>query len=74
QIKLSQIGIFLNILLIIGILFYYIPAIEDTANVAPDYKGAYGIYTPLISLLGLVLANRFIKKDEKLVNSSERLR
>lgn len=74
QIKLSQIGIFLNIITILGILFYYIPEIEKATNVSADYVNAYGIYMPLISLLSLVLANRFIKKDEKLVNSFDRLR
>jgi len=58
----------------LGILFYYIPEIEKATNVSADYVNAYGIYMPLISLLSLVLANRFIKKDEKLVNSFDRLR
>jgi len=34
----------------------------------------FGIYLPLIGIIMAVLANRFIKKDDKLVKSMDRLR
>jgi hypothetical protein len=34
----------------------------------------YGLILPLFSFIFLILANRFIKKDEKLVRSADRLR
>ncbi|MFH0867156.1 MAG: DUF4293 family protein [Bacteroidota bacterium] len=34
----------------------------------------YGLFLPLITFIALIIANRFIKKDDKLVKSSDRLR
>ncbi|NVO20267.1 MAG: DUF4293 domain-containing protein [Bacteroidetes bacterium] len=73
QIKFTSIAVMLNILAILAILFVYVPIIERKTGVKPDY-GYLGIYLPVISLLFLVLANMAIKRDEKLVRSSDRLR
>lgn len=73
QMKLTQIGIFLNILLVMGILFFYIDQIEQVTGTMANYQDI-GIYLPLISLVFLILANRFIRKDEKMVRSVDRLR
>lgn len=73
QMKLTQTGIFLNIILIVGILFFYVERIEKQTDTMANYE-YIGIYLPLISLVFLVLALRFIKKDEKMVRSIERLR
>ena len=44
----------------------YTPAIEINDNI--------GLYMPLLSLIFAILANYFIKKDDKLVDSMDRLR
>jgi len=74
QIKLTNIGVLLSIALIMGIFFLYIPMIEKKINIVPDYGKAFGIYLPLLSLVFWVMANRAIKRDDKLVRSADRLR
>ncbi len=74
QIKLTNIGVLSSIALIMGIFFLYIPMIEKKINIVPDYSKAFGIYLPLVALVFLLLANRAIKRDDKLVRSADRLR
>jgi hypothetical protein len=74
QIKLTNIGVLATIVLIMGIFFFYIPLIEKKIKIFPDYTKAFGIYLPLVALVFMVMANRAIKRDEKLVRSSDRLR
>ena len=74
QVKLTNIGVLAAIGLIMGIFFLYIPMIEKKVNIIPDYRKAYGIYLALVALVFLVLANRAIKRDDKLIRSADRLR
>lgn len=74
QIKLTNFGVFGSIALIMSIFFLYIPMIEKKINIVPDYLNSIGIYLPLIALVFTVMANRAIKRDEKLVRSADRLR
>jgi hypothetical protein len=74
QIKLTHIGVLASIALIMGVFFLYIPMIEKKINIVPDYSKAFGIYLLLIALVFMVMANRAIKRDEKLVRSADRLR
>jgi hypothetical protein len=74
QIKLTNIGVLASIALIMGIFFLYIPMIEKKINIVPDYSKAFGIYLPLVALVFMVMANRAIKRDDKLVKSADRLR
>jgi hypothetical protein len=74
QVKLTNIGVLSAIALIMGVFFLYIPMIEKKINIVPDYSKAFGIYLPLVALVFLVMANRAIKRDEKLVRSADRLR
>jgi len=74
QVKLTSIGVLLSIALIMGIFFLYIPMIEKKVTIVPDYSKAFGIYLPLVALVFIVMANRAIKRDEKLVRSADRLR
>ena len=74
QIKLTNIGVLSSVALIMGIFFLYIPMIEKKINIIPDYSKAFGIYLPLLALVFMVLANRAIKRDDKLVRSADRLR
>jgi len=74
QVKLTNMGVLMSIALIMGIFFLYIPMIEKKINIVPDYSHAYGIYFPLVAMVFMVMANRAIKRDEKLVRSADRLR
>jgi hypothetical protein len=74
QIKIVRITILVNIIMIAMIFFVYAKIIETNLAVSPDYLDEAGIYFPLISLIFLILANRSIMKDEKLVRSVDRLR
>jgi uncharacterized membrane protein YhaH (DUF805 family) len=71
QLKLVKISIFLNIILVAGIFLNY-PKLFTDEN--PRMEIGPGAYFPLISLVMLVIANRYILKDEKLVRSADRLR
>lgn len=74
QVKLTNIAVLATIALIMGIFFLYIPMIEKKINIVPDYRKAFGIYMPLVALVFQVMANRAIKRDDKLVRSADRLR
>jgi len=71
QLKLVKMGIFLNIILVAGIFLNYPKLFVDSQI---DIEPGSGVYFPLISLIFLVLAYRYILKDEKLVKSVDRLR
>jgi uncharacterized membrane protein YhaH (DUF805 family) len=71
QLKLVKISIFLNIILVAGIFLNYPKLFTDSSIRIEIGTGAY---FPLISLVMLVVANRYILKDEKLVRSADRLR
>lgn len=49
---------------------------QATTTFDPDYQGAYGMgfYALVVALLGNMIANRLIRKDEMLVQSSNRMR
>lgn len=74
QVKLTNIGVLASIALILGIFFLYIPMIEKKIKIVPDYSKSFGIYMPLLTLVFMILANRAIKRDDKLVRSADRLR
>jgi hypothetical protein len=71
QLKLVKISIFLNIILVAGVFLNY-PKLFISSQVRMEIGP--GAYFPLISLVLLVVANRYILKDEKLVRSANRLR
>jgi peptidoglycan/LPS O-acetylase OafA/YrhL len=70
QILLNNISIIINALLI-GILVYWLQNLSGGIDF-PE-KGIEPIF-PLIAVICLLLANIFIKKDERLVKSVDRLR
>ncbi len=74
QIKLTNIAVLIAVALIMAIFFLYIPMIEKKVDIVPDYSKAFGIYLPLVALVFIVMANRAIKRDDKLVRSADRLR
>jgi len=71
QIRFNYLNIFLNVLLVGGI-FYTSAMLEKQVSVIPQY-GVGGLF-PLFSIVLLFIANYFIRKDEKLVRSADRLR
>ena len=74
QVKLTSAGVFASIALIMGVFFLYIPMIEKKTKIVPNYMDSIGIFLPLVALVFMVMANRAIKRDEKLVRSADRLR
>ena len=74
QSKIVKLGILMNVILVGLIFFVFSPLIGRTLNAEVDYSSDAGIYFTLISLLMLILANRGIIKDEKLVRAADRLR
>jgi hypothetical protein len=71
QLKLSRILILINILLIV-VIFFSADRIEKQTGITTKYGVSAVI--PLINILLSFLASRGIRKDEKLVKSSDRLR
>lgn len=74
QAKIVRLAILLEIIFIALVFFVYAGIIEKNLHASPDYLEEAGIYFPLISLIFLILAYRYILKDEKLVRSADRLR
>ncbi len=58
----------------LGVAVYFI--LKADKVLAPDTPGSYlaGFYFPVIALFFNMLANRFIRRDEKLVRSADRIR
>ncbi len=77
--RLTQMKLgFLNTLLLAGLMgscFYYVSYVGEQVVKSPA-QGEYeaGFYLPLIALALNALANRFIRRDEQLVRSVDRLR
>jgi len=71
QLKLVKMGIFLNIILVAGIFLNYPKLFTDSPM---EIEPGIATYFPLISLIFLVMAYRYILKDEKLVKAADRLR
>lgn len=72
QLRLLAFNILITIVLIIVVLMFYMSSVQKLTGIAPVYQ--FGAFCPLINLLFLVLANRFIRRDENLVKSADRLR
>ena len=70
QIVINRLNIVLNFFLL-GIIVYLLLTLSGEAVVS---KKGIGSFLPLIVILFLVLANKAIIKDEKLVKSVDRLR
>ena len=72
QLKILTFNILITIVLVIVVLMFYMSAVQKLTGIAPAYQ--FGAFCPLISLIFLVLANRYIRKDENMVRSADRLR
>lgn len=74
QIRLVRLALFLDVIMVALIFFVYAGIIERTLFVMPDYMSEAGIYLSLASPVFLLLANRYIQRDERMVRSMDRLR
>lgn len=72
QIKLGA----LNSLLMAGVLGLIMLFSNQGEEIIPGQQGKYlvGTYLPMAAMLCNLVANRFIRRDENLVRSSDRLR
>lgn len=72
QIRLGMFAFIANIIgLILGIFLFF----NDMQSINTDnIDDGFGAYLPIIAGILLLLAIRFIRKDEKLVRSADRLR
>ncbi len=73
QIKMNNYNLFIT-LIFIGTIFLWIPYTIQEKLPASTYEWRFGLVLPLIAVVCLLLANVFIRKDEKLVKSADRLR
>lgn len=71
QLTFIRILLMLTIVLVV-IIFALTDHIRKLTGITPEY--GIGVYFPLVSLAMLILAQRFIKKDDELVRSADRLR
>ncbi len=73
QIKINNYNLFIT-LIFTATIFLWIPYMIQEKLPAANSEWQFGLIMPLISIICLVLANIFIKKDENLVKSADRLR
>ena len=64
----------LVLIALFGTSFYYANYVGNTMAAGDTGNYEAGFYMPILALLLNALANRFIKKDEDLVRSADRLR
>ncbi|HLN53071.1 MAG TPA: DUF4293 domain-containing protein [Lentimicrobium sp.] len=74
QSRMVKLAILMTIILIALVFFVYTPLISKATGAEAKYDDSFGIYISLIAIVMLVLANRGIMHDEKLVRSANRLR
>ena len=70
QILLNTISIIINVLLI-GVLAYWL--LNLSGGIEIPEKGIEPVF-PLIAVISLLIANTYIRRDERLVKSVDRLR
>ncbi len=60
---------------ILGLTMYFISQGESFIGLNIGYKSFHvGFYLPLVALVCNIVANRYIRKDERLVRESDRMR
>lgn len=72
QIMLIRVNMAITMILLAGYFFGYIGVLEGHVGSAPEYK--FASFMPALVFLFLLLANRGVQKDEKLIRSMDRLR
>lgn len=71
-----KLGMFNTVLIsgVLGLMFYYQNAANNMFDTETYGQFKIGLFLPPIAILFNLLANRYIRKDEKLVRSVDRLR
>ena len=73
QLRIGYLLIICSIFLpLVAIWSFY--TIKENFSADLNIADSIGLYLPIVSLVGAILANRFISKDKKLVSSMDRLR
>ena len=72
QLLLTKINMAITMLLLAGYFFGYIGMLENSVGNPPEYQ--FASFMPALVFMFLLLANRGIQKDEKLIRSMDRLR
>jgi len=72
QMMLIRVNMALTLILLAGYFFGYIGLLEDQVGSPAEYK--FASFMPALVFLFLLLANRGVQKDEKLIRSMDRLR
>lgn len=72
QLVFIRVNMALSFILLAGFFFGYMGLLEGQVNSAPEYK--FASFMPALVLMFLLLANRGVQKDEKLIRSMDRLR
>lgn len=71
-----KLGLLNSLLMVASLLLLVILSYLDQMKLIPGVQGVYqpGLFMPAAALIFNSLANRFIRKDEKLVRSVDRIR
>lgn len=72
QTKVTLFGLIANILALVATAVLFFNTSSEIGNT--EVQDGFGFYLPVVALIFSFLAMRFIKKDEKLVRSADRLR
>lgn len=72
QMMFIKVDMALTLILLAGYFFGYIRLLEDFVGNPPEYQ--FASFMPVLVFLFLLLANRGVQKDEKLIRSMDRLR
>jgi len=66
----------INALIMAGVLGLIIYFSREAETIIPGQEGAFqtGTYLPMAAMICNIIANRFIRRDEKLVRSADRMR
>lgn len=73
QVKLNALFSLISAITIVGVVYY---SLKGNALMLPEKQGTFlmGFYLPIVAMFNNFLANRFIRKDEALVRSADRIR
>ncbi len=74
QLRISRLGMLLEAALIALIFFYVDTAQSHFVNDMSKSGYEFGVFLPMIGVVGFFIANILIIRDERLVKSAERLR
>lgn len=72
QVKLGKVNLFIHLIMLVVCFFY----LDQLRNALPQMSFYYGpsVFFPIVSLILILRANRFIIKDEKMVRAADRIR